>query len=256
MDELKNTYKIIKNMYNEITGLDLTYEDFVAIYPKLKMINNIGVADNENAQMIYFLLDFKKNNLLDRLNLESINLASSIYLTQKMIPGALAGNTFSIILRHLLYPYKLNKCDEHSDVYSHMFSFELFFSLVCGIHKNLSLLFPVYKYNSELNEMVLRFNKLEGKYGDVLRRNPSLPGAIIHIFSIFYFNQDIYDNDYELLNQIVNNICEDEIAFMKYCEEEDIEILATTKEKIDGAFKGLINMIDIAYTKKREEKRK
>ena len=81
MDELKNTYKIIRNMYNEITGMNLNYEDFVAIYPKLKMINNYGVADNENAQMIYFLLDFKKNNLLDRINFESVITEHSLSST-------------------------------------------------------------------------------------------------------------------------------------------------------------------------------
>ena len=78
------------------------------------------------------------------------------------------------------------------------------------------------KYNSELSELVLQYKKNIDLYKTKIKGEIILSMMISHLYSIFYFNQLEYDNDYNTLDLMVNNLINNYQQFINYCYNEGI----------------------------------
>ena len=256
MDDFKIMFELIKAMYEGMYNKELIYDDFMTIFPKLKMIVKKEFFEgNEVIELINELLLFKEKKLLDRINEETIEFAIKIYYQQPLyaLLSQFSLNK-NLILRHLLIPYNMNKCEKNNETYSHMSGFEYFFVNIGEYAlSHVEYLEIVRKYNNDLYNLIL----YAGLCSDLVERKTKeqilISNIVIHLFSIFYFKQDDYDNDFSLISNVINNIVEKEDYFINYCENEGICILFRTVEDCKNTYRGLIKLLDESY---KEEKGK
>lgn len=249
MDNFKDSYLIIKLMYEGMSNKKMSYDDFIAIFPKITMIiHKFGVSGYEMIRLIDLLLEFRTNNLLERINNETIDFVNEIYCCQEYGINIVVINKIDI-LRHLLLPYKLNICEKEDETYAHFSNFECLYTLVdLCITINPRGMESLRKYNIELYETVLRFNKYKYK---INKNNKLAHISIIHLISAFYFKQDEYDKDYSLLDQIIGNISKNEESFKEYCNNEGITLNIKSQNELNNMYRGLINLLDEGYRDKK-----
>ena len=120
----------IINIYNQISDEMITKKDLLPILPKLYIILNKVRLDNvEITKTIDVLKEFQKNNQLDKVNSETIDLINNIVGNDK---NELLGSLYyPIVVKHALLPYKLNICDKDYNLMMFLSEFEIFIELCC-----------------------------------------------------------------------------------------------------------------------------
>ena len=208
------------NVYNEISEKKLSSQEFITIFPKFSLIlNNFSLDILEMIKLTDVLLEFKNNNQLDKINNETIELIKKI--TNSKLYNLEGSLYLSILIKHMLISFDINKCEKEYDTILHISRFETLLELITmRFQKNDYDL--LQKYNSELSELVLQYKKNIDLYKTKIKGEIILSMMISHLYSIFYFNQLEYDNDYNTLDLMVNNLINNYQQFINYCYNEGI----------------------------------
>lgn len=260
MNDFKEMFNLIKSIYDGVYNKELKYEDFMIIFPKLKIINHHHFIDGlDTIQLIDELLKFKNNNMLERITEETVDLIEGIYSFQLYSNGIKVPVLNKLeLLKYLILPYNMNKCEIDIDyfLYLHMVKFEILFSTV---EEYLTVfgakhLETLRRYNIDLYNIVLYINKYSEKIIKNIKERELVCTSIIRLFSIFYFKQDEYNNDYGFIDGIINNIIENEDYFVDYCDKEGIKTLYLTNDEANSIYRGLIKLLDEGYIEKKKRK--
>ena len=207
-------------IYNEISEKKLDSKEFITIFPKFSLIlNNFTLDIFEMIKLTDVLLEFKNNNQLDKINNETIELIKKI--TNSKLYNLEGSLYLPILIKHMLLSFDINKCEKEYDTILHISKFETLLELITMRFqkKDYDLL---QKYNSELSELVLQYKKNIDLYKTKIKGEIILSMMISHLYSIFYFNQLEYDNDYNKLDLMVNNLINNYQQFINYCYNEGI----------------------------------
>ena len=246
------------DILRRICDNNYSLDDINKILPKLTIIcKNCDVYGEELIKIIELLIELDKECRLEMVNKESLDIVNSIYKLSSIF-----GNMFKItyyeIIKHLLVPYNLNKCEYEMIVYLYQSRFEL----LMGIIGKLLRKGPYYqffslisKYNKELYDLILTQQKCD----EILREKEEIDlliaSTLSHMFGVFYFNQDKYENDYQMIEQLAINIINNPDEFNAYCEDEGITMIPSNDKELEKIYAGVNKLLDSAYVKKKEEKR-
>ncbi len=254
MENFKELFFLFKKVIEELIDRKIEYDEFMAIYPKLLLIDNyLDLTGSEVVDLIDMLLLFKEKNYLDLINSETIELVNMIYDSQRMVSSYMVLDK-PRIFKDLLLPYNINKCKEVSELYEHMKGFELLFVFLRAILLFNPMMFnKIRKYNSELYELIYNYEKNVDKVRET--NDQLISVSSIHLYSLFYFKQNDYGNDYSLLDETINIITEKSDYFLEYCEEEGISIGLNTIYSFFPTFTGLAKLLDEIYKEKKVKKR-
>ena len=151
----------ILGIYNTISDKTIDKETFFVILPKLHIIlTNFNLDYIEIIDLIDTLLIFKENNLLKLINEESIKLLVKITDSKDILEKSLY---FPLVLKHLLLPVELNKCEEEYEIMLFLSEFEMILEL---INKKLSQqeLDTLKKYNTDLYDLSCEYKKIYELY--------------------------------------------------------------------------------------------
>lgn len=220
MTNIFETISKFLNVYNEISEKKLDSKEFITIFPKFSLIlNNFTLDIFEMIKLTDVLLEFKNNNQLDKINNETIELIKKI--TNSKLYNLEGSLYLPILIKHMLISFDINKCEKEYDTILHISKFETLLELITMRFqkKDYDLL---QKYNSELSELVLQYKKNIDLYKTKIKGEIILSMMISHLYSIFYFNQLEYDNDYNKLDLMVNNLINNYQQFINYCYNEGI----------------------------------
>ena len=220
MTNIFETISKFLNVYNEISEKKLDSKEFITIFPKFSLIlNNFTLDIFEMIKLTDVLLEFKNNNQLDKINNETIELIKKI--TNSKLYNLEGSLYLPILIKHMLISFDINKCEKEYDTILHISKFETLLELITMRFqkKDYDLL---QKYNSELSELVLQYKKNIDLYKTKIKGEIILSMMISHLYSIFYFNQLEYDNDYNKMDLMVNNLINNYQQFINYCYNEGI----------------------------------
>ena len=247
MENDKEIFNILAAMYEGINKKRLKYDDFIAILPKLNTVRkHIPVGGIELILVIDELMDFREKNLLDQINDETMDLVKKLYFAQTIF-DSLGKFPVSSIIKHLLIPYQKNICKKEKETGKHMNDFEVLFSYLGEIiaKDNVWQQEILRKYNSSLYELLMHFYLCKDRVSEI--NNVELASAILNMFSVFYFKQDEYDNDYSFLDEFVDNAIFNKREFIEYCNQEGIKVFFLNKEDYNNTYRGIIKYIDESY---------
>ena len=248
---------ILEN-YNKISNKPLNNDDFLIIFPKIILIlNKINIDEVGMVELIDVLLEFKELNKIDQITEESIKIViKAIKNTKVNLEGVLY---FPLILKHMLLPYQLDKCDEEYNLLLFLSEFDILVESISKVFekKDFEVLF---KYNQELVKTIIEYKKAQKIYKECPYNQYILSTMISHLVTTFYFNQGNYDNKYDLIVTITKNIVDGYQGFINYCYNEGIYENFTKiyleEDKIQKEYIVSQNMLDYAYEIEKEEKRK
>ena len=252
-----NIEKILE-LYNLISNTNINFNEEKEIIEKLKLILSKVDLDNiEIIELIDTLLCFKKLNLLENINEKTIDLI--IKINKNTIVNLEGTLYFSIILKHFLLPHNENKCDNEYNINIFLSEFEIIIRLIDEILDKESFKVLI-KYNLYLGKLVLEYKKMKK-----LLKNKNYNVVIIktmfsHMLALFYFNQEKYDSNYDLINQIIESIIYNYQEFINYCYTENIyqnySKLFLEPEEIKKEYEVCQNMLDYTYSCMKENKSK
>ena len=253
---------IIKE-YKEIYHDLLDYEKLKKVLPTLNFLNkNVNFDEIELLNTIDVLFDFCDNSLLNKINNETITLLIKILGTNNLKNKILY---FPILLKHLLFPYNLNKCNNEFDIIVFLSQFDFFTDLMC-INLNKKNLELVKKYNVELYELIKNYKIIIKEYeNSQLYKKISLNDKLVinatlsHLKTILYFNLSLFDYKYELMYKVFNNIITNYIGYLYECCQYDI-YSDTINLKIDphnilNEYKLCYDLINQEYNESIKKKR-
>lgn len=258
MDNLMETITKFLNIYNNVSEKKLSYQEFITIFPKFVLItNNISLDIIEMIDLTDTLIEFEKYHQLAKINEETVLLIKKI--TENKFYNLEGSLYFSKLLKHLLMPFNLNKCDKDYETFLHISTFETLLELIIGIFNDsdYSLL---QTYNCELNEIVLQYKKNIYLYKKKINNEIMLSTILSHLYSIFYFNQIKYNSDYCILDLVVNNSINNYQQFVNYCYYEGISDnftkMVLEKKEIQKEYAVSQKMLDYTFDNLNKEKDK
>ncbi len=116
--------KTILGLYNSVSDEKIDKNELLSILPKLYLIiNKVKMDEIEIIRIIDVLEELKQYGQLDRINPEIIDLIVRITNKDNInLEGALY---FSIILKHVLLPFKQNICDKDYNLMMFLSEFEI-----------------------------------------------------------------------------------------------------------------------------------
>lgn len=251
---MNNNYgDIISRMLNK----KYTESELNVILPKLSMIcNKFNIVGTEVIDMIELLINFKKMNRLELVNEESLDFINYVFTFQKMI--GMPFLRYHEIMKHILTPHQLNKCDDEKQVYLYQIKIEFLMAALEGIvaaGNNFRLFLSLGKYNDELYNLSLLMHKCGNKLRDNNVVDRLTVSSLTHMFGVFYFNQEKYNKDSQILEEIVDSMIDNPSQFKSYCENAGVVAVPQTDADWELTYLGIIDILDSAYKKKNEEKR-
>lgn len=207
--------KTLLKIYNSISDEKLDQNELISILPQLYLILNKTKMDEvEIINIIDILEEIKKNNELDKINPEVIDLIVKITKNDNInLEGTLY---FSIILKHVLLPYNKNICDKNYNLLMYLSEFEILIELISKMLNKKDMII-LDKYNHELKEVVLKYKEAMVIYKKYVLNDVILSTMISHFSSMLYFYLDDYEHDYNLIIEIVYNIISNYQNFIDYC---------------------------------------
>lgn len=207
--------KQIINIYNLISNEELKKEDLVKILPKLYLIlNKVELDEIEIVCVIDTLKELEKNEVIDRVTVEIIDLINKILKNDEII---LEGTVyFSEILRHTILPFNKNICSKEYNLMLFLSEFEIYIELISQKLKKKELEI-LDKYNHELTETVKEYKKVENIYKRIVYNDVMLSSMISHFASMLYFNLEEYDYEYGLIEEVFKRIVSNYQEFIDYC---------------------------------------
>ncbi len=219
----------LMKIYNEVSDQKLTFDDTLPILSKFNLI--IGKIPMDNIEMVMLidvLKEFEKDNNLDKITTESLNLLSKIIGNENNEFHQEDALYIPRRLKHLLLPSYLNKCENEYDLPIFLAEFDILLGLM---HENMkqSDYELLKKYNSDLNEIIKRYSTIITNYrkSELCKKSGTADIIIVdttisHLATMLYFGLSNYDYTYDLLNKVTNSIIENYLDFMYYCYTEDV----------------------------------
>ena len=248
------------NIYNRISEKELPPQEFISIFPKFSLIlNNFSLDIVEMIELTDILLEFKNNYQLDKINNETVDLIKKITKSKLYNLGGYL--SISILIKHMLLSFDINKCEREYDTILHISSFETLLELITIIFQNKDYKL-LQKYNNELSELSLQYKKNIDLYKTKIKGEIVLSTIMSHLYSIFYFNQLEYNKEYSTLDLIVNNLINNYQQVVNYCYNESIlnnfSKIALTPSEIKKEYSASKKMLDYTFDKlnRKGEKRK
>ena len=219
---LKLVLKLLGNKYSE--------KEIKSVLKKIEILCDGARIESEDLiKAIDVLFEMKKKKMLEKVNEESIELIDAIYHMSYLVFNKNVID-FDVVMRDILMPRKLLKCEKEEEVYEFQESFNgLLFSLVTMAmqsHMFLHSFIYLSEYNNDLYNIVLSEAKcvsnsiIEGK-----KELVPVVNEINRLYGILYFNLEIYDNDIKMV------------------------------EELKGVYNGSIKLLDASYAKRIEDKR-
>lgn len=207
--------KAIIDLYNKISEEKINQDELSIILPKLYLImNKIEMDEVEIIMVIDTLREINNLNQIEKITPEIIDLIIKITKNDKInLEGTLY---FSIILKHVILPYSLNKCNQDYNLMMYLSEFELLIELINKMLNKKDLII-LDKYNHELTEIIKKYKEVMAIYKKYVINDVILNTMISHFSSMLYFNLDDYDKKYDLLMEIVINIINNYQPFIDYC---------------------------------------
>ena len=250
----------LRKIYDESIQKKLSFQELQDFKNSLELICPRMEYDEFILQdIIDSLLYFKRLNILNNLNNETITLLSQIAFADKKAIFQDDNNLFiNTYLRDLLLPPKQNKCDKDYNIRSFLGEFDIFLNLIRDNCQDIDYQ-TIHKYNNDLYEIVTRFNIVMNyieetnlfTYGSNKDRL-LLNGIFSHLATLMYFSLDKYDNDYNLLNDAYEEILSNIINFLVICDDYQIfqDLIPNDEQEILREYKLAMDILDKEYQKK------
>ncbi len=254
MDDTRELFNILAAMYEGISHKRLDYNKFMDIFSKLKIVRkHIPIKGLELIIVIDELMDLKEKDLLEQINDETMDLVKRLYFGQSIF-NEFGNVPVSNIIKHLLTPYQKNTCKNVRETGRHMDDFEFIFSFLGTIvdKDNVWEQHIIKKYNSSLYELLIHYYKNHERLSKI--NNELLASAVLNMYSVFYFKQDEYENDYTFLDEFVDNAISNRSEFLEYCDQEGIKLYYLKAEDVNTTYAGIIKYIDESYKLRKKGK--
>ena len=257
MDKNIKRLQDVLNKYNEISEKKLKYPEYLIVFSKLKLIleEEVELDDIELIELIDVILEFNKYHQSNRINKETIGLIKRITKNDLFnLEGTLY---FAASLKHLLLPYNFNKCTQEYNMLLHISQLEVLLGMIVFLDEK-SDYELIQKYNYELSEVFLQYSKAMNIYSKKGLKEIVLSTIILHLCSIFYFSQDEYNQNYEIIATIVKNSIDNYEEFINYCYNEGVynnfKQIVVKEKDLQNEYRMCKQILDYVYQK--EEKRK
>lgn len=221
-------------IYNKYSEEKICQKDISAIYIKLnEILSRINLDEIEIVETIDALLYFYNNNLLEKINEESLTLLSKILGNEDGQYFSEDTLHFVKYLKNLLIPFDLNHCDYEYNLNYFLGEFDVFFNLII-LNLNNEELLLIQNYNPELFEIVLRCKYIIVKYlnnnsvqNGFVTNNFIIDNTMMHLATMLYFSLSEFRNDkdeynYELLEQVFNRLISNFNEYLISCFEYGI----------------------------------
>ena len=175
-------------IYNHFSDNKITKEELNDILPKIYMILSRRLLDNiELVKIIDVLKEFRELNMLDKITFESIDL---IMNPTKNKDNFLEGTVYlPIILKHILLPFNLNRCNDKKELLLFLSEFEIALEMINKFYKKKELEI-LEKYNKELKDVVEVYKEANRIYKNNLGNEIILGTMLGHITTMLYFKID------------------------------------------------------------------
>ncbi len=251
-----NRNRII-NIYNQISDDKINNEILSTVLPKLYLIlNKVNLDEIEMVVIIDVLKEFEKYNLLDKINVESIDLINKIVKNDRI---SLEGTVyFSEIIKHVLIPHDKDICNNDYNIILFLSEFEILLELISQ-KLNKKDLMLLDKYNHELYEIVMRYKDIQKIYKQVVYGDVMLSSYISHLTAILYFSLDNYDFDYDLVKEVFIRLVNNYQSFIDYCCKLGVQKNYTRINSdmfyIELEYVSSNNMLKYIYDEKKEEEK-
>lgn len=240
----------LEEMYDAISDIKLDDVTLELILPKIEIIKSkIDLDDVDLVNLVDVLLEFNQLGMMDKINDESLSLLCKII----NINDSIIDETIyvPILLKHLLIPYNLNKCQNEYDLSPFMAEFE---NMLESINKVFS--FDDYKvlnkYNSELSNLMISYKKCHEIYENGVNQELILSTILSHIMGLFYFKMDDYNQKYELLEEITASLVDNYQGFIDYCIVNNIidnfDRINLSSEQINKEYRISNDILDYAFS--------
>lgn len=209
-----NQKKIIE-LYNTICEEKINKQELFTILPKLYLIiNKIPMDEVDLINAIDVLIEIRDLNQLDKITPELIDLIIRITKNEKInLEGTLY---FTIILKHIVLPYKINICDKNYNLMLFLSEFEILIDLI-NIMLNKKDLIILDKYNHELHEIIMKYKEIRKIYDRYVINDVILGTMSLHFATMLYFNLDDYDFEYNLISDLFIQLINNYQQFIDYC---------------------------------------
>ena len=213
------------NKYNALSDKKVDIFDIESIYSKFLLITSIiSFDEKETIDLVNILLEFKNNNVLEKINEESMILLSR---AMGNIEGFSLEDSkyFCIRLKHLLMPSSLNRpsSEDLDDTVCYLAEFDIMINnILTEFQKRDYLLLK--KYNNELFNIVIEYKKIINEYQsiEVTDTRYVIDDMIIditftHLATMLYFMIDECHHDYSLFGKVAHRIIENFQEFLFQC---------------------------------------
>ncbi len=211
----------IVELYNRVSNEKIDNDKLNNIMFYLKLIDDKFELDIVRIiEIIDVLFEFNKNNLLHLINNESIDLLMKIVNKDDVIVDETI--YLPILLKHFLFPYSLNKCQNDYDLYDNFLA--EFENMLESIDKSFTIndLETLTKYNSELKDLIISYRNCFNIYREKIGNDLILHTFLSHIIGIYYFKQDAYERKDEILEEITYLLSDNYQDLINYCINEGI----------------------------------
>ena len=207
--------KQIKSMYKDFNGNEIDNNILEIIIPKLYLILNKTELDEiEMLTIIDDLIEINNLGLLNNINVEIINIINKISSDDILnLSGTLY---FSQTLKNILIPHDKNICDKEYNLTMFLSEFELLLDLISK-KLNKKELVVLDKYNHELTEIIKKYREVKAIYKQIVYNDVMLDSMISHFATMLYFKLDEYDYDYNLIMEVFERIVNKYQEFIDYC---------------------------------------
>lgn len=251
MDNIGFTIDYLLYLYNSVSEKKLDIEKFRIISSKIQLIiKYFSFEKIEMIGLIDVLVFFQEKNQLERINRETLSFIKKLTDSSLYSP---------IIIKHILLPSYINKCENEEQELYHISTFETVLEMMNKFCK-MEDYNVLNKYNDRLCELLLHYKKAMDLYTKNIQKEVKLSTILSHIFSIFYFNEDEYHNDYIKLTTLYENSINNYQDIVDYCSYEGISNNFTsvflTEEELQKEYIACKKMIDYIFNNKEKGMKK
>ena len=191
---------ILPKLYLILNNVKLDEVEIISVIDELRKINNIGLLDKIDEEIIKIIYKISKNDYL--------NLQETLY--------------FSELIKDVIIPYNLNICENDYKLMMFLSEFEIYLELAKEALNDNDLI-VLDKFNHELTEIIRKYKEVSRLYKENECKDIMLGFIISHLASILYFNLDEFDHDYNLILEVFEKIIENHQEFVNYCYDEGID---------------------------------
>ncbi len=231
------------NKFKELEPINDTLKDLFKIVDFDEYIVN---------DLIETALYFKKLNILNKINNETISLLRQIVFGNKDEIFKNDNSMFlSKYLKYLLLPFNYNYCDKEYNLEYFLGEFDVFINLIidnCNMEDYINLC----KYNNELYEIIGRFYKIKNDLFETnlfiyssIKEKMILNGMLSHLTTLLYLSINDFDYNYDLLNETFNDILNNIFDLFIVCDDNKLfqDIIPSDENEIIREYEFCLNLL-------------